>query len=1421
MKKTSYLALLGLLLSLPLHADRIYVSSTAAEGGDGTSWTTAYRYLQDGLKDAKNDDNDEIWVTGGTYYPDEGSGETDGDREAVFFIRRSNTVYGGFAGTETSLEQRDIQANVTVLSGKLTATKAEWSRHVTKIANATIDGITITGGNADGTVSPDNEGGAIDASGTNVARNCIFTDNSAKIGGVAQGGTWTFTDCTFSDNEATEQGGVASGGTWTVSDSTFLNNSSPIGGVAFGGTWNVTDCEFTDNDASTQGGVANNGTWTVSGGTFSGNSSPQGGVSNGGTWDVTDTIFSENDATTQGGVANSGTWTVQGDSMFSKNTAPSGGVANNSIWTVTGAVFSENEGTTEGGVADGSTWVISNTVFSKNKSPLGGVGKGVDWNVKNSLFEENESTADGGVGSTGTWVVANSYFVSNSADRGAIANQGTWTVANSVFVENTAIDRGGIARASDWTVTNSTFFKNTAGIGGIARGGTWLATNNIFFENGNNPLTPLTSNSATYEETPTPGKERAKNILDYDWTGGDMGDGFLINEDPLFIDKTDPNGADDTWGTADDGLRLLTGSPAIGEGNTTFQQADTQDLDGDDDLAETTPLDAASFDRILDTTLDLGAYEYVEPPNTLTITISPANTGTVSDTGNGNGKYEDNATATLTATPAEGYMFDHWEGAATGISNPTDIVMDGDKSVTAVFIEIPPNQVTLTTTVDPADSGSVDESGDGTYEENTTATLEAIPADGFAFDKWEGDLTGSDNPDDLLMDANKSVTAVFIELPKTLTTLVTPLNTGIVTQSGSGSYDPGTTATIEAVPSNGFEFLEWEGDIRGTDNPIEVTMDTNKSVTAVFVELPSIMTLSVSPNGSGSVNESGSGSYVKDSIATLEAVPSSGYRFDRWEGDASGSDNPLSLTMNSDKDVTAVFELITYSLSTNVSPAATGSVTESGDGTYLQGAGATVTATPAEGYLFERWEGALNGTGNPAELTMDEDKTVTAVFALIPPDYNLATNVSPNNGGTITESGDGTYVEGTIVTLSAFPAGGFLFDRWEGSATGSTNPIEVTMDADKTVTAVFVEAPPDIANLTTSVSPADSGTVTDNGGGAYVLGGTATVTAVPGDDYLFDHWEGAATGSDNPIEIVMNSDKQVTAVFVEKPPEIFTLISIASPELGGTVTDNGEGSFEEGTTATVEAIPAEGYQFDNWEGDAEGSENPLEVLMDENKEITAVFSLIPPSEFKLTTSIAPADGGTVDGNDNDTYLAGSSANIEAIPAPGYLFESWNGDTDSNETAATILMDADKTVTAIFVKDESDADFDGLTAFEELSVYGSNPNDDDTDGDGIKDGVEAGTIFNPAVDDSSTLQLLASNPEFYLGLVLASSAIVPEILIEKNETDDFMITIQIQKTDNLKDWSALDLTDAVIDGDTITVTIPASETIRFIRSRTTR
>ena len=97
-----------------------------------------------------------------------------------------------------------------------------------------------------------------------------------------------------------------------------------------------------------------------------------------------------------------------------------------------------------------------------------------------------------------------------------------------------------------------------------------------------------------------------------------------------------------------------------------------------------------------------------------------------------------------------------------------------------------------------------------------------------------------------------------------------------------------------------------------------------------------------------------------------------------------------------------------------------------GGGTYDEGASVTLTATPATGYRFDRWSGDVSGNVTSTTITMNADKSVTANFIKV---YTLTVTVSPAEGGTVSPGG-GTYDEGTVVTLTATPATGYVFDQW-------------------------------------------------------------------------------------------------------------------------------------------------------------------------------------------------------------------------------------------------------------------------------------------------------------------------------------------------------------------------------------------------------
>lgn len=159
---------------------------------------------------------------------------------------------------------------------------------------------------------------------------------------------------------------------------------------------------------------------------------------------------------------------------------------------------------------------------------------------------------------------------------------------------------------------------------------------------------------------------------------------------------------------------------------------------------------------------------------------------------------------------------------------------------------------------------------------------------------------------------------------------------------------------------------------------------------------------------------------------------------------------------------------VNYTLTTAVSGQGSISLSPSG-GTYSSGTVVTLTPTPAAGYAFSGWSGDLTGSANPATITMNANKSVTATFTAVP-QYTLTTNVVGQGSISLNPAG-GTYNQGTNVTVTATPAAGYAFSGWSGDLTGSTNPTSITMSANKSVTATFTtdtQAPTAPANLASS-----------------------------------------------------------------------------------------------------------------------------------------------------------------------------------------------------------------------------------------------------------------------------------------------------------------------------------------------------------------
>jgi endonuclease/exonuclease/phosphatase family metal-dependent hydrolase len=253
----------------------------------------------------------------------------------------------------------------------------------------------------------------------------------------------------------------------------------------------------------------------------------------------------------------------------------------------------------------------------------------------------------------------------------------------------------------------------------------------------------------------------------------------------------------------------------------------------------TQDLQAAGLQRY-DVTMDSVGSRYDHLPVVVDFSLAGAEeyTLTANVTGQGSvdldpagGVYLSGTSVQLTADADPGWSFDHWSGDLTGSMNPDSILMDSDKTVTAVFLQ---DQYTLTVNVTGNGSVDLDPPG-GVYLSGTAVQLTGDADPGWSFDHWSGDLTGSDNPDTILMDGDKTVTAVFVQDEYNLAVGVRGRGAVTVDPPG-GPYPSGTPVELTANADAHWYFDHWEDDLAGTDNPAAVVMDDDKVITAIFLQ---------------------------------------------------------------------------------------------------------------------------------------------------------------------------------------------------------------------------------------------------------------------------------------------------------------------------------------------------------------------------------------------------------------------------------------------------------------------------------------------------------------------------------------------------------------------------------------------------------
>lgn len=485
----------------------------------------------------------------------------------------------------------------------------------------------------------------------------------------------------------------------------------------------------------------------------------------------------------------------------------------------------------------------------------------------------------------------------------------------------------------------------------------------------------------------------------------------------------------------------------------------------------------------------------------------------------------------------------------------------------------------------------------------------------------------------------------------TLTVEVDSIGGGTVT--GGGIYHYGDTATIEAIPDMGCEFLFWNDGIVTNPRDIIITQDT--TFVAHFNRFNYAIETAVIPLNSGTVT--GGGNYPYGDTITLEAVANPGFIFERWTD--SITDNPREVVVTQDSTFIAMFSPRQYTITVESDHPGWGTV--AGGGTYYYGDTIQISATAYLGFQFNGWDDG--NTDNPRTIIVTDDLRYLGLFGV--QQCLIKTEVIPEGAGTV--NGGGTYDYGTTIHLTAHSNTGYTFTQWNDG--NITNPRSVFVEGNATYTAVFT---PLQYEITTECDPVEGGTVT--GAGTYDYGSTATLTATPNENYIFLCWsDGIAS---NPRNVTVTSNANYKALFHLNGTPQYTITVVANDTLLGTVT--GSGTYPSGTTIDIEARPYSGAVFTSW--DDGNTDNPRSVTVTQDMTFTAIFTEV--ETYLITVRPEnPLQGSTYG---SGQYQLNQEVSIGAVPRPGYYFSGWQ-DGDMNNPR-TIIVTGDAEYIASFSQD---------------------------------------------------------------------------------------------------------------------------------------
>ncbi|MBK1694654.1 hypothetical protein CKO09_07870 [Chromatium weissei] len=643
-----------------------------------------------------------------------------------------------------------------------------------------------------------------------------------------------------------------------------------------------------------------------------------------------------------------------------------------------------------------------------------------------------------------------------------------------------------------------------------------------------------------------------------------------------------------------------------------------------------------------------------------TLTIDNSGNGTVTGTGinctSGTCVSSHTGVVSLTATPNSGYQFAGWDGACLDANVICNVPMTAAQDVTATFAPITADtgssweQITITppvtdwlygvtwngnTFVAVGASGKILTSPDGLtwtpQTSNTSAWCTGVTWNGsrFVVVCGAGKIVTSDDDGVTWVVRTSGTANTIYKSTWSGSQFVAVGEVGTILTSSDGltwaTQNSGTVNNLYGVTWNGSQFVAvghagtiltstdgetWTSITPVTANNLErVAWNGNK-----FVAVGSSGTILTSTNGSA------------------------------WSTQTSGTNSFYGLTWTGNQFVAVGLNGIiltspdgeTWTTQTSGTTKGLSGVTWNGSKLVVTGETATVLTSPA--------------TSQTLTVTVSGAGAVTSA----PAGIDCGTDCSE------------TYATGTSIILTATATGSTI--NWSGCTPIGTNQCQVTVDANKTITANFT---PLTYSITATANPITGGSVSCSPN-PIAHGGSSNCTATPNTGYSFTGFGGDCSGTSCALTNI-TANKTVTANFT---PLTYSITATANPTAGGTVncTPN---PIAHGGSSNCTATPNTGYSFTGFGGDCSGTICAL-TNVTANKTITANFT---PLTYSITATANPIAGGAVNCSPNP-IAHGGSANCTATPNTGYSFTGFGGDCSGIVCAFTGVI-ANKTVTANF------------------------------------------------------------------------------------------------------------------------------------------